>query len=47
MERTFARLDRTHAEPSHAPESRVRRFFNGASLAATAVMRVVRRDRVQ
>ncbi len=30
-------------EPSHSPESRVRRFFNGASLAATAVMRIVRR----
>ena len=30
-------------EPSHAPESRVGRFFIGASLAATAVMRSVRR----
>ncbi len=29
------------AEPSHAPESRVGRVFNGASLAATAVMRAV------
>jgi hypothetical protein len=28
-------------EQSHAPESRVGRFFNGASLAATAVMRDV------
>jgi hypothetical protein len=28
-------------EPAHAPESRVGRFFNGASLAATAVMRSV------
>ena len=30
------------AEPTHAPESRVDRFSNGAFLAATAVMRSVR-----